>query len=1103
MRKRFHIHEILFFSKKIIHLCPDYSKIQTENPKNMTSLKCIITYESKLIRRNWLFRLFILGVALYAIVDLIPWNLSLSSWWKVALASSIPLRGMYFLNIFQSLVIIFLTGDITRKRRKADTRECLSIRPAGNGKHFLGEFLSLLTQFFIVDTLYMLSLALLNLLLPDIPSNIFANMLYLFTGILPTLVFTIGLSLFVNRLVKNPFVNWLILPAFLYISCRYLTVPYWGIFDFQGNLLPIAYSNIAGYTHLSDYLLHRSIYFLAGISLLLFATPLSSRLANAPGKKILFFAPATFALLAAISLGYLYIESYSSRMQNRTNYLATFQKYKNHPTCRITHHDITYRQAGKQFEATSIISVTNPKTTTADSILLYLNPSLSVKSIASNKHPLAYRRDHQAILVAHTLQPQQTLHIQMEYSGNIDEDIYLADTPNEDYFFIEHYYRPYEKYGKRTAFVSDNLTLLVPEILWYPSAVSPIKADATQETDYTDYTLHVRTIDSPTVLSQGIPTQEDNHTTTFRNPQNLPGLSLCIGNYVKRSAQVDSITVEYYTYPRNDFYLKPFDTWEEQIRKYPDRDDYLQDIITQCRMIVEGDQPVSYPFKHLKLIETPAAFLNFALTTDNIQPEIAFFPERICNAQEKPCDLSHLNIGASSPQEYILYNEMPYFLDHLGISHLFTDFNRSITSNDYQGINAIYNQMVNPRDTRLRIMPSRLQAIAEKGLKEIITHENDYAIQEIALYLKVNHLLAYLTTVTSWDSLSHYIQEFNDKTQFSEISFDAFQQGFEQQFGKDIRPFFNEWYNSHELPYLEIQDVRHTVADGIQTIDFKVGNSEKIDGILSIITQEGTASGETVTTNWESYIIKPGEYKHITFYGDMESNYLLSTNYSGCLPRHFLFYADSRPIDVETIPPMKIASLTEKEFHPANVIIVDNEDKNFRLIDSSSNRLKRLAEKMKPEDDLEYHDFGFSIEPDSWSFPALNNYAYGKYLRSVYTKPVGSGKFKAEWTAELPQKGTYEIFVHIPQCEQGGGDVNFHSNLPGMKYYYTVNTPEGKEEIVIEILEEDESWISLGRFTLPAGKSQVILDDRGIPTNNEKGQAQLIVADAVKWVREK
>ena len=217
-------------------------------------------------------------------------------------------------------------------------------------------------QFFSYFTIrFTLTFQTNNLLLPDIPSNIFANMLYLFTGILPTLVFITGLSLFVNRLVKNPFVNWLILPAFLYISCRYLTVPYWGIFDFQGNLLPIAYSNIAGYTHLADYLLHRSIYFLAGISLLLFATPLSSRLANAPGKKILFFAPAMFALLAAISLSYIHIESYSSRMQNRTNYLATFQKYKNHPSCRISHHDISYRQRGAQFDAISKITITNPE----------------------------------------------------------------------------------------------------------------------------------------------------------------------------------------------------------------------------------------------------------------------------------------------------------------------------------------------------------------------------------------------------------------------------------------------------------------------------------------------------------------------------------------------------------------------------------------------------------------------------------------------------------------------------------------------------------------------------------------------------------------------
>ena len=87
-----------------------------------------------------------------------------------------------------------------------------------------------------------------------------------------------------------------------------------------------------------------------------------------------------------------------------------------------------------------------------------------------------------------------------------------------------------------------------------------------------------------------------------------------------------------------------------------------------------------------------------------------------------------------------------------------------------------------------------------------------------------------------------------------------------------------------------------------------------------------------------------------------------------------------------------------------------------------------------------------------------------------------------------------------------------------MKNYYTVYTPEGKEEIILEVQEEtpswqilsaslpsEESWVSLGKFTLPAGESRVVLDDRGgAPVTLEMYRttfSQLILADAVKWVQ--
>lgn len=51
-----------------------------------------------------------------------------------------------------------------------------------------------------------------------------------------------------------------------------------------------------------------------------------------------------------------------------------------------------------------------------------------------------------------------------------------------------------------------------------------------------------------TVLSQGTPTREGENVT-FNNLQNLTGLSLCMGMYEKRAVTVDSVTIEFYTYP--------------------------------------------------------------------------------------------------------------------------------------------------------------------------------------------------------------------------------------------------------------------------------------------------------------------------------------------------------------------------------------------------------------------------------------------------------------------------------------------------------------------------------------------------------------------------
>ena len=61
-------------------------------------------------------------------------------------------------------------------------------------------------------------------------------------------------------------------------------------------------------------------------------------------------------------------------------------------------------------------------------------------------------------------------------------------------------------------------------------------------------------------------------------------------------------------------------------------------------------------------------------------------------------------------------------------------------------------------------------------------------------------------------------------------------------------------------------------------------------------------------------------------------------------------------------------------------------------------------------------------------------------------------------------------------------------------------------EVVLEIEKGDPVWVSLGNFTLPAGESRVVLDDRGVSIEEKSyggviKHDQLIVADAVKWVK--
>ena len=1065
-----------------------------------TVLKTIITHESKLARRNWLFYLFILGVLGFMVGFLIPWNARSLQWWQVALASSFPAYGVCFLNLFQSLVITFLVCDIQRKRKKAETREVLFTRPVGNGEVFLGEILGILIPFFVIDVVFMISCGVIHLVIPDSPVNPGVYLFYLLVRVMPTLVFITGLASLVNRLTKSPFISWIILVGWLYFSYAYLTKPLHGMLDFWGSSLSGSFSTLVGFIDIDETLLHRGAFLLLGVCLLCFAAPLTKRLPGKPGRKFYFAAAASLFLVFSVGLGFIYLGKFQDRKENRNAYRETFAEYNKYPTVRILAHDITYHPGGDRFSATSRMEVQNQRKVKMERFLLFLNPGLEIDKLESNGLNIPWHREHQVVVIERSLEPGERVDVTMEYAGGIDEDVYQVNLPDEEFFSPVSYTMHIENLGSRLAFVSGDFTLLVPEAMWYPMAVSPGGLMASKEMNFTRYTLRVKQPGDKVVLSQG-KTSGDGEYVTFENRQNLTGISLCIGEFEKRAVTVDSLTVELYTYLGNDFYMKSIDEHKPLQKGAPGRELRIERIFRSCKDIIENNQDYPYPYKYLKLIEAPASFLHYngsLLFRDNAQPEIVFFNERWPREVEKP----------GGDWEKLLLDKFPSALQSTGIGKVFSGYTRSVTSDKFRGMDRLYRQMMNPLSQRFTVRPYMLKHIEKNGLEGCIMEEYSPE-QEVAISLKVYHLLSYLTTITPWDSLSRFMEEFNTRTYFREVNFDSFIDGFEQHFGENIRDYMDKWYTGREIPRLYIKDQFYSIVDTLQILDFKVGNFSETDGIVSVISYRDDDLGRKQVYRWQGYPVKPGECKRIVVHEELKYGLTLTTNFSGNLPGNFPFQ-HNQAIKSVTVPEEGVTPLERDEFNPPGEIIVDNEDENFHLINSPEER-KQLADYLTRKNDEDEYYWGIcNTKINTWGAPtiptALNN-NYGKYIRSAYTKKAGTGEFKAEWVAELPEAGRYEIFIYRPHVGRFTTSENetFLADYPGMKNYYTVYTPEGEEEVVLEVEKDDPAWVSLGIFTLPAGTSRVVLDDRGASpiTIDNQGAAyvQLVVADAVKWVK--
>ena len=107
-----------------------------------------------------------------------------------------------------------------------------------------------------------------------------AYLLYFFLISVPTLIFIIGLAIFLMLVLKNQALTFVLLLGYIGLTVFYIEDKFYYLFDYMAYSLPLVKSSIVGFSNWEVILNHRGIYLLAGLAFVFFTISLFRRLPN-------------------------------------------------------------------------------------------------------------------------------------------------------------------------------------------------------------------------------------------------------------------------------------------------------------------------------------------------------------------------------------------------------------------------------------------------------------------------------------------------------------------------------------------------------------------------------------------------------------------------------------------------------------------------------------------------------------------------------------------------------------------------------------------------------------------------------------------------------
>ena len=189
----------------------------------ISNIQSVAKYESKLLIRSWFFRVF--TVLAVAIITFFNFMLFVSEdsggiWIATAIPSNIPYLILLLLNTGQAVIAIFLASDFLKRDKKLDTSEVFYVRPLSNAEYVIGKIWGNLRVFLLLNLIIMAITAAFNLTLGEV--DWVAYLLYFFLISVPTLIFIIGLAIFLMLVLKNQALTFVLLLGYIGLTVFYI-----------------------------------------------------------------------------------------------------------------------------------------------------------------------------------------------------------------------------------------------------------------------------------------------------------------------------------------------------------------------------------------------------------------------------------------------------------------------------------------------------------------------------------------------------------------------------------------------------------------------------------------------------------------------------------------------------------------------------------------------------------------------------------------------------------------------------------------------------------------------------------------------------------------